>query len=151
MKTYLPIKQDLTQVQIDNTKKLIEALRSGEYHQIDGYLKRTQEVNGKRILCHCCLGVGCEIFNIQNKERSNQEYDDVAYVFYFEGRDHISLPDQGWWHKNYGWGVNMEFKWDTGNESSEGLYDINDNGKTFEEIASLIEAVVIERKEFCFR
>lgn len=42
----------------DIQKKWVEALRSGEYRQGEGYL---QDHEGK----FCCLGVACEIFSLE--------------------------------------------------------------------------------------
>jgi hypothetical protein len=45
-------------------RKWLEALRSGNYHQGTGYLKR--EKNGG-VIQYCCLGVLCEVAGLESK------------------------------------------------------------------------------------
>ena len=101
----------------------VKALRSGEYNQIQGRLKRNDEG-------FCCLGVACEIsgvgqwlgagYDTQNDFRSNV-LPGIVVDFY-------GLRENGGKYND---------------ESVEGginsLYALNDGGKNFEEIATVIE------------
>lgn len=49
----------MTPEQQERNHKLAEALRSGEFKQGNGRLKYKED-NGE--ICHCCLGVACEVF-----------------------------------------------------------------------------------------
>lgn len=98
--------------------KWIKALRSGEYKQIKGRLKRT---NG-----FCCLGVLCDLYG---KEK-NVKWDDSHFL-----RDFSLLPDEvrDW--------ANLKFTDPTVNNNKRfiTLSNINDSGTSFKEIADIIE------------
>lgn len=117
-------------------KKWVEALRSGKYAQAKGRLKLKDEKGTS----YCCLGVLCEISglgkwvaNAEELSRGTQEYTTEGVYAGVGG-----LPD------------NVRY-W-SGMGSSLGSYDarcsalsgLNDTGKTFNEIANIIEAHVEE-------
>jgi hypothetical protein len=95
--------------------KWVEALRSGEYKQTRNYL---QDEYG-----FCCLGVLCEVMGLENTE------DDILDItrYYYEGDYNISLFPGNL-------GSDLEIDHDEGT-----LVNMNDNGKTFSEIADWIE------------
>ena len=44
----------------ENIRKWVDALRSGEYEQGAGALRRGWKESGDQRVAHCCLGVACE-------------------------------------------------------------------------------------------
>ena len=110
-------------------KAWIAALRSGDYQQGQGSLRRfiygwdfsrnSQEVVGYQ---YCCLGVLCDI-----GERKNWEGE--AYIFPDGNVDSASIN------------CNAEMFEMTGltGDDEAALVDMNDSGKSFEEIANYIE------------
>jgi hypothetical protein len=107
-------------------KLWVEALRSGDYAQTTGVLR---DESG-----YCCLGVACEIAVQHGVIEPPQGHKAVAgRIFYnFDGSD-ATLPDSvrewlGLWA-------------DDGSiyNDGESLTKMNDNGKTFAEIAAVIE------------
>ena len=108
--------------------KLVAALRSDEYKQGDSYLKQTQP-NGDAV--HCCLGVACELY-LQNNEL--QYHDDDGWAYF--GGEEGQLPAKV--QKYYGFADALgAFSWSDGRKTS--LADQNDDGKTFKQIAAIIE------------
>ena len=91
-------------------KKWIAALRSGKYEQ-----GRDQLRSGKE---YCCLGVLCDLA-VKN-----------GVISRFIGKDGL-LP-----RKVQKWAA---LSTDDGNYSTNKLTNLNDNGKSFEEIADVIE------------
>lgn len=61
----------------ENMKKWIEALRSGEYVQIQGQLRDSTHANAM-----CCLGVACDISDVGHWE--DDAYVDTSAVEYAE-------------------------------------------------------------------
>jgi hypothetical protein len=109
-------------------RKWVEALRSGEYEQGQGKLRKVE--NGRTY--HCCLGVLCEVAEIPHIKMHMDEGVAIhGYVFRgVTSRSTATLP------YNF---VNQHF-------SSENdpwkLIELNDAGKSFEEIADYIESKV---------
>ena len=116
-----------------NQKKWIAALRSGEYQQCTGRLKkggpslRFEERRG-----FCCLGVWLDICDV--------EWEDTDYDWYSYNDASSNLPDLD--YKELG------LKSDDGlieppikynNHTYEYLTDCNDHGLTFEQIADFCE------------
>jgi len=92
-------------------EKWLKALRSGEYKQGEGYLLINNTL--------CCLGVGCKVLNIPDKNINNW-----------------GSPSKGLDKRipNYLIGGR-------GNEYIDELMEMNDNdGKSFKQIANWIEA-----------
>lgn len=97
----------------DNAKKWVAALRGGEYRQGFGQLVK----NGR----YCCLGVACEIAM----------------------RDGVELPSdwRSWCNLPYE-PLRWVGLWTSFGDDIEGrsLSSLNDSGKTFAEIADIIES-----------
>lgn len=106
----------------DNAKKWVAALRSGAYKQ------------GVKSLCrnnyYCCLGVACEVFIQEGGELDKKQtgeytlYHKEAYVLPEVVRDWLRLTTTGGHYKN----------------NYNSLITFNDKGKSFEEIAKIIES-----------
>lgn len=130
----------------ENVAKLITALRSGEYAQANGSLRKEDN--------YCCLGVACDISGLGQWEK---KYVDWKYVIRDENGDEVAsdystlpYPVAQW----LGMASDGEFylpnecifdiQWDTKEEDYDstplqGLADINDNGFTFAQIADVLE------------
>lgn len=102
-------------------KKWVEALRSGNYRQGTGFLK-----NGDRF---CCLGVMCDIHD-PNKW--------IKGGIYFDGGEFTQLPPHNlakiFTPKSIPLFRSTHF-------FVKVLARFNDDGKTFDEIADIIEAI----------
>lgn len=121
----------------ENTAKLVKALRSGEYTQTRGRLRKEDSF--------CCLGVATDLHRQATGEGKwqNDPIHGSEYTFVMhtedgqETWDRYALPDQvrqwlGWTDTN---GDYIDPK--TGDAIC--LVNINDNGGTFAEIADIIE------------
>lgn len=103
----------------------VAALRSGEYKQGEGELRSKTER-------FCCLGVLCDL-----KDDSAWERDDAEFPYGYGSVAEYDLPPQevGAW---------AGFDWYVTEVTISGkrmtLYDHNDAGRTFAEIADAIEA-----------
>ena len=109
-------------------KKWVKALLSGKYKQGQGLLKQTDHKNAIR---HCCLGVLCELYNEDMKEKKKkkltEEVDDDGVCRFNKQPQH--LP-------------NIVKNWADLNDNVGSIYSlaiINDDGKTFKTIAKIIE------------
>ena len=105
----------------------VEALRSGEYAQIAGGLRRGDE--------YCCLGVACEISDLGEWE-PYPDSPDAAFAFMGMG-SHLPLAVCDWL------GLLNEFgSFENSDEpdTADGLMAMNDTGTSFAEIADLIES-----------
>lgn len=102
----------MTYAKMDPEKKAawVKALRSGEYKQAHGRLRDGDSF--------CCLGVYCDI--------RGATWDCGAASWCGRASRNLSLPD----------GLRGE----VGAEAQEDLSFMNDNGKTFDDIAEWIEA-----------
>lgn len=113
-----------------NIKKIwIEALRSGDYKQGTGALRITSEnEKGETIINHCCLGVLC---NLHKKIMKKKGWDGYNYL----GED-CFIPEsvKKWAGLESGNGA-FEYK----NGESTSLVSLNDEGKSFKQIANIIE------------
>jgi hypothetical protein len=99
-----------------NQKKWIAALRSGEYEQGTVWLCKQDK--------YCCLGVGCELLNIPHNF--------VDEIKSYGGRTQLApeeLVEQ------------LALRGPSGKpkDDSLSLVALNDRGKSFEEIADIIE------------
>lgn len=115
----------------------IAALRSGEYDQTDEQLRRNSAVHDdEHDVDHkkgfCCLGVACDLF-LKLEAPVGMRWDGNVFVW-----DERHLPACGEL-------PNVVMNW-LGLHSSEGaqnngptLAELNDGGKTFNEIADLLE------------
>ena len=121
----------------------IDALRSGEYEQGTGFLRKEGTGDGGRGE-FCCLGVLCDLY-VESEENYVDPQGPVEWeALTLQGatyarriEDHLSfLPDSV-----------MEWAGLTDNEGSyarsdggwSSLVEMNDNGYTFDEIADVIE------------
>ena len=113
-------------------KKLVEALRSGEYTQKDRALRVREG--------YCCLGVACDVYRKIEEPGEHWHPVKARGVWEFMG-EAGSLP-----YKVMTWlgfatsGGNLEGKYGS-------LVDMNDSGKSFEYIADAIEAGEVKLKE----
>lgn len=104
-------------------KKWVRALRSGKYKQGKNMLKR---VNGAGVAHYCCLGVLCEVTGMKSRTSNERPY----HVF---GRKSVAmLPPTAQIRS----GMNS---CDGVLEGDTCLANLNDSGKTFAEIANIIE------------
>ena len=116
-------------------KKWVKALRSGEYLQGTGYLAQEDNIGNYRF---CCLGVLC---NIMQEEKGGVRITDYAFNFFgkkvysYDGDDSVLKDKVKKWSgiKN---GVG-KFKYK--NNRTGFLANLNDRGKTFKQIADIIE------------
>lgn len=100
-------------------KKWVKALRSGKYKQCISNLHRSDSF--------CCLGVLCDISGLDDWSKGN--YNEYCYL-----NKHDVLPKKvSQWA---GLGRSRTVSINNGNDSLAGL---NDRGKTFKEIADIIE------------
>ena len=108
----------------ENAKKWVAALRSGKYPQTKGYL---HDLAG-----YCCLGVACEISGLG-------EWGDDGTYLTPDSSDDRSLPTgvAHWLGLNPDAGSEGSFL-DDGHQTC--LSGENDSGKSFAEIADIIEA-----------
>lgn len=109
----------------ENAKKWVRALRSGEYKQTTGCLRSSQDG-------YCCLGVLCDIYS---KELGIPWERGKVRFYQFLGCA-TSLPTEV---TEWAGRANVGFSFRNGY-----LAELNDNGRTFEEIADVIEAKLNE-------
>lgn len=142
---FLPNQNTLKPHQIQNTKGLIESLRSGAYQQVTGCLKN---LNG-----HCCLGVASVIQNIPHSEETILCAGERRFQFTFpvngnEVKDSTLVPSD-WWMEKYGWSYSgLPYRQPNGHIFSTSLVDLNDGRWSFKEIADLISATIINQEEY---
>lgn len=116
----------MTEVQRDNTKKWIDALRSGRYTQTTRRLKL--EDNGE--FCHCAQGVALEEFGFESEDCGYNHDGKRVWLFHvFDGMSTASAA----YH---------ELRQLTGMEYHvlEEVVDRNDGGEDFNSIADYIES-----------
>jgi hypothetical protein len=112
----------------DIKNKWVEALRSGKYEQGSGLLRDTNETVDK----FCCLGVLCDIS--EKGEWITDLCGDVCYKVLDEPPSSSVLPEsiKQW--------ANMISKVGLFDTSDKGTLTLqNDTGKSFNEIADIIE------------
>lgn len=105
-------------------KKLVAALRSGEYKQG----RRTLHDGG----AYCCLGVACDLVKDELCASWEQGSEDEEFLFLGEK---LRLPEEV--RKLYGFST---IGGNYGESAHESLTYLNDNGKTFAELADFIES-----------
>lgn len=129
----------LTKEQVENRRRWVEALRSGEYKQTTGWLKREfpEEDGGAR---YCCLGVVCDILPLGHWELDAQEVN----RYWIGGRwdDYSSTVMPVLVMEALGFGsrageLEISYLYDELREVS--LTKLNDDGLTFEQIADVID------------
>ena len=121
-------------------KKWVKALRGGKFKQGAGTLK---QFNSKGQAQHCCLGVLCELYNSEMKKNKKKMLPERIYDNdgdFFEycrfGGHKEDLPKEVMkWS-----GVDERLgKFNLSDDHYEVLADLNDLGKKFKTIASIIE------------
>lgn len=112
-------------------KKWVKALLSGKYKQGQGLLKQTDH---KDIIRHCCLGVLCELYNEDMKEKKKkkltEKVDGFGVIRFNKQPEHLPNIVKDWADLNDNVGSIGAF---------DSLATINDDGKTFKTIAKIIE------------
>jgi hypothetical protein len=120
--------------------KWVAALKSGEYEQAKGYLRVTKTANpGETAVGFCCLGVLCDIAVKDGVIPPGIE-DHEGAMAYGENLDEQGLPDEV---QEWAGLTNSDPRF-INPIDAEGVADYasswnDDNGKTFEEIAEMIE------------
>ena len=105
-------------------RKWLDALRSSEYEQTTGLLRDDKGF--------CCLGVLCDISGLGEWERD----EDGDYAFHVPGHvERVFPPDA----VDEALGVIARYIGLNGDFSVQMLSSLNDNGKTFPEIADEIQ------------
>jgi len=115
-----------------NAQKLVDALRSGEFEQCQGSLKKGSNF--------CCLGVACELYRREHPEaRWETDHERKGMFFIHENEQR---PDKSWlpievqeWlgFQDYGGSYHKQ-------DSNPSLYRHNDDEMSFDDIATLIES-----------
>jgi len=113
----------ITPEQKDNIISWVSALRSGEYEQTTGQMRRDGGF--------CCLGIASEIKGINY--RDDDTY--FGYMFPTCSLPKGYLPTADWFMETYGFDVNKEF--DIESLAENRLFQLNDNGWSFAKIADL--------------
>lgn len=120
---------------VDIKKKLVEALRSGDYAQTRGYL-RLNNAFDDRPAGFCCLGVFSEVAMASGVAIHTTE-DQSGIVKYHGGTDEYGMPEKS---TAFLLGdVSKWLGWETDSLLDSSLMTINDNGGSFALIADLIE------------
>ena len=119
----------------ENAKKWVAALRSGEYRQCKSRLHRQDE--------YCCLGVAEEL-RLNSVGESWVAHPELADEFVVPGwtGEHDEEPGYAVLSKEtQDWlGLASDHgSWDAG-DNPRSLISMNDHGKTFAEIADIIES-----------
>lgn len=133
----------------DNAKTLVVALRSDQYLQGRDLLHR-KTLDGREQLC--CLGVACDLYVkagspngelkrewVKLSDAARNQGHKLEYMELNGNRTVTSLPEpvRAWLNFR---GVTGAFIPSTGTRRSCSLSELNDDGKTFRQIADLIES-----------
>lgn len=124
----------------DRVKKLVDALRSGEYEQAQSQLRRMYANHD----AYCCLGVACDIFAKETGEGKWGDFgahDEDGELFIaqkdsypFTSESSMPEPVRKWF------GFRTNSGGIDGYETfGQTLINLNDGGKSFAEIADFIE------------
>jgi hypothetical protein len=116
--------------------KWLAALRSEEYVQGDGKLKR-RDVNGN--VFHCCLGVLCEIYEKDENKHERSSGWSLRNNEYYEYSGCPNVPPlvvTAWAGLEES---NPIYNPDSDDINEHSLAQDNDNGYSFEAIAAIIE------------
>lgn len=125
----------------EQEQKLVAALRSGEYRQAVGALKTYEER-------YCCLGVACDISG-KGKFEDDNLFEDFETGECEENYLPWSVAEQlGWGHNTQGF---LTFKDRRVHSSNLTLAGLNDDGFTFDQIADLIEAGLVDTESYSLR
>lgn len=105
--------------------KWLKALRSGKYKQTTGVLKASDS--------YCCLGVLCDVYS-KTKKKSGIKFDDFNQFFDGENLKLSILSD-----RIINWAELSGNEIEPSRDNHATLMVLNDSGKTFLEIADIIE------------
>lgn len=131
--------------QAENRRKLVEALRSGEYQQ--GRSALTHHLKeGKDLFC--CLGVACDLFAKEHPDILNRHTGETISTFIGKGGAQYSsvlpLIVRDW----LGFATaSGELRIDFEKQGATSLAQLNDIGTPFKEIADVIEKGGVELLE----
>ena len=105
-------------------KEWVKALRSGEYKQGKHRLHRGN--------VFCCLGVACDLYQKKfgDLDVGFYEFGDIT-MFSYDGHEH-GLPEK------------VRNSLSIGDSDISALIELNDGGRTFLEIADIIETRIIK-------
>lgn len=115
----------------DVKEKWLTALRSGDYKQGRGRLKATKD--GRTT--YCCLGVLCEVAiteGVPLTVTTDSFYEDLTLTSFDDSSAYLPEAVVQW--------ADVSTNGLFGDEGGGNLTYMNDTGKTFEEIADVIEA-----------
>lgn len=112
----------------ENAKKWVAALRSGIYPQGKKSLARKKEVGNFE---YCCLGVACEVYAEEHPEFLSRINKENLYARYDDQFAFLPSIVRAWLGLRTPEGAAY---------SSPSLYQWNDTGSNFNEIADIIES-----------
>lgn len=129
---------------IENMRLFVAALRSGEFTQGQGVLKRRNTINGK--VSHCCLGVFCEIamrhgvqlevtdFEMTSEQATGYRFNGAGSHLPLEVADWLGIPLNPWVNlTDTAMSVNDAFGWNFTRiaDAFDSYYGLNeDDGDT---------------------
>lgn len=119
------------------------ALRSGRYRQGHGKLTRVRTVDD--VPEYCCLGVLCELAAQEGvvEAREGVSFSDSTHVVYGDETNYLPIAVQRW-AELPSHNPPVDLSVDLGNVTlgdQDTLAGMNDDGRTFAEIADVIERV----------
>jgi hypothetical protein len=120
--------------------KWVEALRSGDYAQAKGSLKDDLDPDDPTKIGYCCLGVLCELAVQEGGIINSVRKSSTGTYYYDEESGLLPYSVQQWAGFETAspeFAVTNDLTGDY--EEYHWLTDLNDNGKTFAEMADLIE------------
>jgi hypothetical protein len=128
-----------TKKQLAARKRWVKALRSGKYQQGQSYLCTDNGWEGQYgDPRYCCLGVSAEIEGLPAKFHLSNG-DEGQWFFDYPGDGtQDAMPDNQWFNKTYGFEANSS---SYRNGIAGKLADMNDEGRSFDEIADFIESL----------
>lgn len=103
----------------DTKEKWVAALRSGQYQQAQGMLRLDDKF--------CCLGVLCDVAGADNAAAGGRWTPTGCYTYQGESEEAV-LPD------------GLRFRLGLSPDDEIALFNMNDDGVSFEDIADFIEA-----------
>lgn len=124
----------------DVKERWLAALRSGEYKQSKNFLKHP--IDGGENIGYCCLGVLCDLY-IKEKNNPNIIWDinlHGTHIFKSSISDVLIVESKALPEQLFEWaGLDEKNPAICYHDMNTSLAELNDNGKTFEEIALVIE------------
>lgn len=123
----------LTDEQKANRAKWVEALRSGRYTQTQGALHIYKESPRRNEpVGYCCLGVASVELGVEHHPNpSNNSHYFIYRGAYGKTVIRQGVPDSEWMMRTFGMGY----------QQVDMLFQMNDSGSTFAEIADEIESM----------